>query len=71
MTDVKPTPARTLPMKDTFTEPYWAGAKDGKLLVQRSKRTGKLQWPPRPRILPDWNDEPEWTPVAGEGTIYS
>lgn len=62
---------RIAPMMDNFNEPFWSAAREGRLVVQRSKSTGAYQWPPRPRLLPDWDDDMEWTEVPGNGTVYS
>jgi uncharacterized protein len=69
--DQTQTNGRMLPMLDQSTEAFWAGARDGRLLVQRARPGGPLQWPPRPSMLPDWRDEAEWVEIDGAGEVYS
>lgn len=35
-----------MPVADDSSRPFWEGLKEGKLLVQRCARCGKLQFPP-------------------------
>lgn len=65
------TPARTRPMIDPTTQVFWDAAREGRLLVQRDPKSGRLQWPPRPRLLPDWTEAPEWVEVSGRGAVWS
>jgi uncharacterized OB-fold protein len=64
-------PDRIQPMIDPSSQPFWEGARQRRLLVQRDPRTGQLHWPPRPRLPPDWTQEPEWVEVSGRGRVWS
>ena len=55
-----------------FTEPYWEGTKQKKLLVQYCKPTGKYQHFPRPvSIFTGRRRDLEWREVSGKGVVYS
>ena len=45
MADLKPRPQ---PVPTPETQHFWDGCKEGKLLLQRCKDTGKAYFPPRP-----------------------
>jgi hypothetical protein len=62
---------RALPVPDELSDPFWAAAREGKLLIQRSPRTGKCQWYPRGHCLDDPSQTPEWIEASGLGTVYS
>jgi uncharacterized OB-fold protein len=53
--------------------PFWEGARQGELRVQRCRETGRLIFPPRLRSpwAPEPGVEPEWTAVSGRGTLWS
>ena len=54
---------------DPVMRPFWEGARQHKLLLQRDRRTGKSFWPPKPLY---WSGgELEWFEASGGGTIYS
>jgi uncharacterized OB-fold protein len=52
------------------TEPFWAAAKQGRLLLRRSVQTGQAHWYPR-TICPFTGSATEWFDASGRGTIYS
>jgi uncharacterized protein len=62
---------RALPVPDELSEPFWAAALEGRLLIQRSPRTGKFQWYPRGHCLDDPSQTPEWVQVSGLGNVYA
>src|SRR5688572_7615518 len=50
---------------------FWAGVKEGKLLIQRCADCGQLRQPVRP-MCPHCNSlEWEMVPSSGRGTVYS
>jgi hypothetical protein len=54
---------------DPVMRPFWEGARQHRLLLQRDRRTGKAFWPPKPLY---WNGgELEWFEASGRGSIYS
>ena len=55
-----------------FSEPYWQGTKQKKLLIQYCKATGKYQHFPRPvSIFTGRRRDIEWREVSGQGTVFS
>ncbi|MFZ6761959.1 Zn-ribbon domain-containing OB-fold protein [Pseudoroseomonas sp. WGS1072] len=59
------------PTPDVSTRPFWDAARDGKLLIGRNTKTGKVHYPPRPICPFDDEGEVEFVPASGEGTIYT
>jgi len=53
------------------TEPFWRGAREGELRLQRCCETGRLIFPPRDLSPYAGHRPPEWIGVAGEGHIWS
>jgi uncharacterized OB-fold protein len=60
-----------VPQPTPETRPYWDGLKDGKLMIQRNKQTGKAYFPPRPFDPADPFAEVEWFQASGKGTLLS
>ncbi len=50
---------------------YWAGAKRGKLVLQRCRACRAWQFPPRHHCAVCWEGEPEWAESSGTGSIES
>ena len=57
-------------LRDALSRPFWAGAAEGRLLVQRCTACGAHQFYPRPFCLA-CQDEVEWVEASGRGEIYS
>ncbi len=70
--EVKKIP-RPLPRPNTYmdTKPFWDAAKNGKLVIQYCKDTGKPQFFPRPVSMANGKRNLEWREVSGKGTVYS
>ena len=64
---------RPIPRPNTYmnTQPFWDAAKNGKLVIQYCKDTGKPQFFPRPVSLANGKRNLEWREVSGKGTVYS
>lgn len=62
---------RPLPQPDPVTQPFWDSLKAHAMQLQRSRTTG--QWVYYPRLVMPGNpeDELEWAPVTGRGTVYA
>ena len=55
-----------------FSEPYWEGARQKKLVIQYCKATGKYQHFPRPvSIFTGRRRDIEWREVSGKGVVFS
>ena len=64
---------RPVPRPNVFTrsEPFWAGTREGKLVLQYCTETGKFQHFPRPVSIYTGRRKLEWREVSGNGTIYA
>jgi uncharacterized protein len=69
MPELTPLP---MPPANADTAPYFDGLDQGKLLIQRSARTGETWFYPRMFAPSDWSrDGIEWVEASGQGTVYS
>ena len=62
---------KPIPRPDEASQPFFDGAKQHKLMVQRCLVCGTLMWPVKPWCFNCMNMELEWTQVSGRGTLYS
>jgi uncharacterized OB-fold protein len=53
------------------SEPYWEGAKEGKLLLRTCKDDGKPHYYPREICPYTFSTNLEWREAKGTGTIYT
>ena len=60
-----------LPIPDAETEPYWAGARAGKLMLKRCKACDRPFFYPRSHCPRCWSSDTDWMQASGRGTIYS
>jgi uncharacterized OB-fold protein len=63
--------ARPLPEPTAFTKPFWDAAREHRLVIQRSKKTGQYVFYPRNVSPFGSDDELEWVEVSGRATVYS
>lgn len=63
-------PDRPLPdTADPVMRPFWAGCREGRLVIQRDRITGEIHWPPKPAY---WKgNRLEYIDACGDGTIFS
>ena len=59
-----------LPVPDPETKPFWDGMREGRLMLQRCRSTGRHQFPPT-TFCPDGLETPEWVEASGRGTLFS
>ncbi len=64
-------PPRPLPEGDRALVPFFAAAKERRLVVQRCARCGTLRFPPRELCTSCLSTEIEWADVSGRGEIFS
>jgi uncharacterized OB-fold protein len=64
---------RPAPKENTYidTRPFWAAAREKKLVLQFCRDTGRFQHFPRPVSLYTGSRNLEWREVSGRGTIYA
>jgi uncharacterized protein len=56
---------------DLALEPYWAAAREGKLLLKHCHSCGKTHYYPRPLCPFCMSADTAWVEALGAGTIYS
>lgn len=62
---------KPLPTINAETAPFWAAAKEHKLVIQKCKRCWNLQHFPRAICGACGNEEFEWVQSSGKGEVYS
>jgi uncharacterized OB-fold protein len=56
-------------LDDPIMRPFWDGARDGRLVLQRDRTTGEVHWPPKPAY---WKGgRLEYFDARGTGTVYT
>ena len=70
-TEPRQNPPRPVPRPTQLTQPFWDGAKDGRLMLQFDKETGKPQFWPRPVSIHSGRGDMEWREVSGKGKLYA
>ena len=63
--------SRPLPEGDRVLAPFFAAAKEHRLVVQRCARCGSLRFPPRELCTSCLSTDVEWADVSGRGEIFS
>lgn len=62
---------KPVPSIDPDSAPYWEGAKEGRLMIQRCNATGQTFLYSRQLVPGVVDSEVEWIEASGKGTIYS
>lgn len=62
---------KPIPQPTPETQHFWDGCKQGKLLIQRCKDTGKAYFPPRPFSPFTGSREVETFEASGKGRLFS
>ena len=60
-----------IPVADEASEPFFAGAKEHKLMLQRCTQCGRHRLPGRERCADCWSTESEWAQASGRGKLYT
>ncbi|MGB2693921.1 MAG: Zn-ribbon domain-containing OB-fold protein [Dehalococcoidia bacterium] len=60
-----------IPVADDESRPFFAGAKEGKLMLLRCTQCGTYRLPGRDRCSDCWSTETEWAQVSGRGKLYT
>ena len=55
---------------DPVMRPFWQGAREGRLMLQRERATGIVHWPPKP-LYWKGGGRLEWFAACGRGAVYS
>jgi uncharacterized OB-fold protein len=62
---------KPLPVIDAESEPYWSGANEGDLVVQRCEECGERQFYPRDMCRHCWSEDVQFERTNGTGTVYA
>jgi uncharacterized protein len=62
---------RPIPQITPELQPFFEASKQGQLVVQKCGNCGTLRFPPRRMCSNCLSREASWTPVSGEGEVYS
>lgn len=60
-----------IPPVNADSAPYWEGAREGRLMLQRCTKTGRAWFYPRHVSPATWKPTVEWFEASGLGSIYS
>ena len=63
--------AKPLPEPNAVSRPYWDAAKEHRLVLQRSRKTGRYVFYPRAVSPFGADDTLDWVDASGRGTVYS
>lgn len=66
--ETKPKPA---PVVNPWARPFWDGAREGRLLIQRCENCRKHVFYPRVACPYCGSDRLAWVAATGKGTVYS
>lgn len=59
------------PVPDPSTIAFWQAAREGRLLIGRNTKTGRVHYPPRPVCPFDDEGAVEYVPASGRATLYT
>lgn len=62
---------KPLPVITDLTRPFWAAAKNGKLVLQKCQRCATFNFHPKPWCIECGSRELVWTDAKPFGTVYS
>jgi uncharacterized OB-fold protein len=62
---------KPLPIPDEDSQPFFAGAREQKLMIQRCSTCGTAMWPVKTRCINCLGAELAWVQASGQGTLYS
>jgi uncharacterized OB-fold protein len=60
-----------LPSPQAETQPFWDAARERRLLVMRSRATGRHFFYPRPFDPQTWSGDVEWVEASGRARLYT
>ena len=62
---------KPLPRVDTLTAPFWAAAREGRLLLQHCPSCGDVRFPPGPVCPKCLAGDQDWVEASGKGVLES
>ena len=64
-------PDKPQPTITDLTRPFWAGAREGRLMLQKCRRCATFNFHPKPWCIECGSRELDWTEARPFGTVYS
>ena len=65
------TPNKPIPPMNPWAEPFWAGTREGRLVIQKCADCGKHVFYPRLVCPFCFSERLGWIEASGRGTVYS
>jgi uncharacterized OB-fold protein len=62
---------KPIPIPDEASKPFFDGAREHRLMLQKCTSCGSVMWPVKPRCTNCWSADITWVPADGHGTLYS
>src|SRR6185437_7331281 len=62
---------KPIPIPDEASKPFFDGAREHRLMLQKCASCGCLMWPVKPRCTNCWSADITWEQVSGKGILYS
>jgi len=62
---------KPLPVPDEASQPFFAGAREERLMIQRCSACGTIMWPVKTRCINCLGPDLAWIQASGQGTLYS
>ena len=62
---------KPLPVPDEASQPFFAGAREERLMIQRCSACGTAMWPVKTRCINCLGPDLTWIQASGQGTLYS
>lgn len=62
---------RPVPIPDEASNPFFEGAQEQKLMIQRCASCGTAHWPVKSRCPVCLSSEITWVQASGKGTLYT
>ena len=62
---------KPLPRPNALSQPFWDGARQHELRLQRCEACGKHRFPPSPRCPECLSDATQWVKASGRGKVWS
>lgn len=62
---------KPLPVPDEASQPFFAGAREQRLMIQRCSACGTVMWPVKTHCINCLGADLTWVQASGQGTLYS
>ncbi len=62
---------KPIPMPDEASQPFFEGARQHKLMIQRCLACGTAHWPVKSRCPVCWSADITWVRASGKATLYT